>query len=280
MRALQAVDFLVVGHITRDIVPGGYAVGGTATYAACTAQRLGWRAGVLTRAEPDLPLPEAMANVAVHCLPSDRTTTFENRYRDGARQQLLRAVAQPILPTDVPAAWQQPAIVLLGPVAGEVDPAFARAFPPARLGVTPQGWMRQWDGEGRVRPRAWASATEVLAEADALILSEEDLDSSRDALAHYIAITPAVVLTAGWRGATLYWEGKAIAIPPRRAREVDPTGAGDVFAAAFLIRWHETDDPVAAARFANMVASLSVEAPGLAAIPTRADVETRYGGLL
>jgi sugar/nucleoside kinase (ribokinase family) len=107
-----------------------------------------------------------------------------------------------------------------------------------------------------------------------LILSEEDLGDDREALANYIASVPVVVLTTGWRGATLYQGGQGSAIPPRPAREVDPTGAGDVFAAAFLIRWQETGDPLAAARFANVAASFSVEGPGLTAIPTRAQVET------
>jgi sugar/nucleoside kinase (ribokinase family) len=54
---------------------------------------------------------------------------------------------------------------------------------------------------------------------------------------------------------------------------VDPTGAGDVFATAFLIRLAETGDPGQAARFANVTASFSVEGWGMAAIPTRLQVE-------
>jgi sugar/nucleoside kinase (ribokinase family) len=57
---------------------------------------------------------------------------------------------------------------------------------------------------------------------------------------------------------------------------VDPTGAGDVFAAAFLVRYRETGDPFASALFASCAASLSVEAPGLEGVPTRARVEERF----
>ena len=67
--------------------------------------------------------------------------------------------------------------------------------------------------------------------------------------------------------------GGPITSPPGR-REVDPTGAGDVFAAAYLIRYHETGDPYEAAQFANLVASFSVEAPGTEGIPTRDEVLT------
>ncbi|MBI3733145.1 MAG: hypothetical protein HY259_06765 [Chloroflexi bacterium] len=36
------MDYLVIGHITKDLLPGGgYAIGGTSTYSALSAQRLG-----------------------------------------------------------------------------------------------------------------------------------------------------------------------------------------------------------------------------------------------
>jgi sugar/nucleoside kinase (ribokinase family) len=54
---------------------------------------------------------------------------------------------------------------------------------------------------------------------------------------------------------------------------VDPTGAGDVFAPAFMIRLIETGDPCEAAQFANVVASFSIEGPGVTGIPMRKQVE-------
>jgi len=77
----------------------------------------------------------------------------------------------------------------------------------------------------------------------------------------------------------VYHQGQVRHFPTRPAHEVDPTGAGDVFAAAFLIRLRETaqsptgEDPWEAARFANVVASFSVEGPGVSAIPRREQVE-------
>ena len=58
-------------------------------------------------------------------------------------------------------------------------------------------------------------------------------------------------------------------------REVDANGAGDVFAAAFLIRYHETGDARVAARFATVVASFHVEHVGMEGLPHRAQVEAR-----
>jgi sugar/nucleoside kinase (ribokinase family) len=57
-------------------------------------------------------------------------------------------------------------------------------------------------------------------------------------------------------------------------REVDPTGAGDIFAAAFLIRLAESDDVAEATRFASAAASISVGGEGTDSVPTRAQVES------
>ena len=266
-------EFLVVGHICRDVVPEGYRLGGTATYAAVTAQRLGLRPGIVTRAAPEVLEADLLQGAEVHLLPSAVTTTFENIYRDGRRAQRIHAVAGPIGPEDVPLDWRDAPIVLLAPLAQEVHPSLARLFPGTLLGVVPQGWMRQWDGTGHVRRAAWASAEEVLPHVRAVVVSEEDVGEDVAWVRRWADQVECLVLTQGARGATLYWGGRARSMPAREAREVDPTGAGDVFAATFLVRLRETDDPVEAARFANAVASFSVEAPGPAGIPWRPQVE-------
>ena len=111
------------------------------------------------------------------------------------------------------------------------------------------------------------------ASIDALVLSAEDLEGDLAPLREYTRLCRIVVLTTGWQGATVFLDGERHEAPPRLCREVDPTGAGDVFTAAFLIRLEETSDPLQAAWFANVVASFSVEQSGTKGIPTRAEVE-------
>lgn len=265
-------DFLVIGHVTKDLCPDGYRIGGTVTFAAITAARLGRRPAVLTRAAADLPLAEALPGVEILCLPSPVTTTFENVYGPTGRHQIVHAVAGPLHSSDVPPDWRHIPIVLLGPLVQEIGPDMVSCFD-GLIGVTPQGWMRQWDAAGRVSSCPWDCAGHVLPAADVLVLSEEDLGGDLTPLGEYVRLCPTVVLTTGWQGATVFLHGERYEVPPRPTREVDPTGAGDVFTAAFLIRLEETGDPLRAARFANVVASFSVEQSGTAGIPTRAQVE-------
>ena len=269
------IDFLVIGHVVQDVVPGGYAVGGTATYSSITARNLGRRPGIVTRLAPDFVWPDVLREVAVERVPSTCTTTFHNIYHDGHRQQFLLAVAEALQPDDVPAEWRGAPIVHLGPLARELDPRFAKLFPNALVGVTPQGWLRQWDESKRVRMRPWEEAPEILPHVDVLVLSEEDLNGDVARMDEYARLTRVAVMTRGRAGCVVFAQGEARAVAGFPASEVDPTGAGDVFAAAFFIRLQETQDPFDAARFANAVASFCVEAPGVTGIPTRTQVEAR-----
>ncbi len=279
----KMIDLLIVGNIVQDLVPNGFTVGGTATYMAITARNLGRQPGIVTRLAPDFVLPAALDGVTVHRINAAHTTTFHNIYHDGHRQQFLLAVAGPLEPNDIPHEWLATPIVHLGPLSRELDPRFAKLFPNALVGVTPQGWLRQWDDDPsthlasgwRVRMRPWLEAPDILPHVDVLVLSEEDLNGDAALMDNYVQMARIAVMTRGRDGCIVFANGERRRVAGFPANEVDPTGAGDVFAAAFLIRLHETNDPFQAAQFANATASFCVEAPGITGIPTRAQVKAR-----
>jgi sugar/nucleoside kinase (ribokinase family) len=272
-------DYLVIGTITKDLVPEGFTIGGTVTYGAITASRLGKQAGIVTSAAADLDLPCAFGGIQCVRVLAQHTTTFRNVYLDGTRKQYIQAVCEKIKPEHIPLVWRQAPLVHLAPLAGEIEESLVHVFPASRVIATPQGWFRSWDETGFVSLGAWRRAPQLLPYLTALILSDEDVHGDPACIERFAAITRTLVVTNGARGATVHHLGQVRRIPPRPAREVDPTGAGDVFAAAFLIRLRETvlttgtEDPWEAARFANVVASFSVEGPGFTAIPRRAQVE-------
>lgn len=271
-------DFVVIGHLTRDEQPDGtYTLGGAATFAAIAARNLGYRVGILTSAADDFPEPELLHDIELVRLPCSTTTTFRNRYRQGKRNQYVRDVADMITAAHVPAAWRNVKIALLGPVAAELDVDVINAFSDETLrAISPQGWMRQWDETGRVKARAWTEAEQLLPRIDALILSEEDLGGYIERLSSYIALAPLVALTRDFEGCTIYRRReRPLDVPAFPSNVVDPTGAGDSFAAGFLIGLYETKDVLAAARFANATASLAIESMGAETMPTRAQVQAR-----
>jgi 1D-myo-inositol 3-kinase len=269
-------DFLVIGTVTKDLQEDGYTIGGTVTFASLTARNLGQRTAVVTRASPDLSFAPLYQGIEVLRLPSPVTTTFQNLYSaDGARTQFIRAVAGQIKAEDIPPAWQEVKVVLLGPLADELEGSIARIFPHSLIGITPQGWMRRWDGDGRVFPKPWEGAAEVLASAQVVVCSENDIERDKNVIRAYARMADILVVTHGPGGATVYHRGETRHLSAFETVEVDPTGAGDVFAAAFLIELERSGDPYAAAHFANCVASFVVEKPGAEGIPILEQVERR-----
>lgn len=269
--------FLVVGHITQDHLAGGaFRLGGTAFYAAITAARLGYAVAVYTAIDPALdlsPLSYLATGLVVCARSAPRNTTFYNRYLKGKRDQYLLARAPPLSPEGLPPAWRDSPLVLLGPVARELPPAWQALFPRSIVGGCLQGWLRHWDGQGKIHVRSWPQAPSWLGRWAVAFVSEEDLGGDLGLAERYAAHCPQLVLTRAARGAILYREGRSQPIAPFRVEEVDPTGAGDVFAAAFLIRSSEGASPEEAGRFAAATAALSVRGAGAGAIPRRREVE-------
>jgi sugar/nucleoside kinase (ribokinase family) len=284
-----APDFLTIGHVTRDILPDQtFSLGGTVTFAALTAYRLGLVVAITTCADADLiaELPALLPEIGLAVRTSSATTAFVNTYHEGYRIQYLRARADQLQLEDVPEAWRKAPIVLFGPLDQELSPSLVRLFPRhdrSIFAATPQGWLRRWDEDGRVWPAPWTAAGEILPLLDVLILSHEDLlpfangnrTDADDMLSHWSMQVPLLVATDGRHGATLFQHGVAERFPAYPTHEVDPTGAGDVFAAAFLVYYHRHGDPRKAVDFANCVASLSIEHIGITGIPTMERVMER-----
>jgi sugar/nucleoside kinase (ribokinase family) len=270
---LEPVDYLVIGHVTEDVTPAGMQLGGTAAYAALTARALGLRVGIVTSVSENTSL-EQLSGIAILKVPSSGTTTFENIQTETGRRQILRGRAAPISLEGLPDVWRRSPIVHLGPVAQELQAGAAEELSASLLGMTPQGWMRTWDADGRVSACQWESAERLLPKAGAVVISREDVAGDEvlaESMAHQ---TRVLCVTESAAGCVLYWNGDRRRFRAPEVIAVDDAGAGDVFAAAFFARMFATRDPWEAARFATLLAAQSVTRPGLQGIPTKSEVET------
>jgi len=270
---LEPVDYLVIGHVTHDLTPSGPRLGGTAAYSALTARALGMQVGVVTAsgAETDL---DALQDVLVISAPSAHSTTFENIYSKNGRRQILHHQAERLSFDNVPESWREAPIIQLGPVAREVDAVLPDSFAPSLLGLTPQGWLRTWDESGRVVQADWESAEQALGQAGAVVVSVEDVAGVEERIEFMAAHTRILAVTEAAAGARLYWHGDQRRFRAPAMQEIDATGAGDIFAAAFFIRLLATRDPWEAARFATHLSAHSVTRSGLKGIPTAEEIQT------
>ncbi len=270
--SLEPVDYLLIGHLTVDLTSTGPRLGGSVAYAALTARAMGLRVGVVTAWGNEIPLT-ALDGIPVVAAEARHSTTFENVYTPEGRIQYIRHVAPKIDFALVPEPWRRAKIVHLAPVAQEVSPVLPPDIRPALCGLTIQGWLRAWDETGRVHPCPWPDAGAALQGAGAAVMSVEDVQHDEEKIEWMAHHARLLVVTDGAAGSRLFWSGDSRRFRAPRADEVDPTGAGDVFATGFFARLVETRDPWESARFATNLASFSVTRVGLAGTPTPAEVQ-------
>src|SRR5512145_1609548 len=226
MVSLEPVDYLVIGHITVDIIPSGLVMGGSAAYAALTARAMGLRVGVVTVRGNEIPLT-GLDGIHVVAGEAEHSSTFENVYTPTGRVQYLRKAAPKIDLTIVPEVWKRAKIIHLAPVDQEVEAVLPGDFRPVLLGLTPQGWFRAWDGDGIVRPCAWTQSEAALAQAGAAVFSVEDVASDEEVVEQMAHTARVLAVTEGAAGARLFWHGDSRRFRAPSVEEVDPTGAGD-----------------------------------------------------
>jgi len=269
----KPLDYLTVGHVTKDLADDGYTLGGTACYSSLTALAFNLRAGLLTSFGEDISISGLKA-IEVVRKPSQFTTTFQNIETESNRKQYLQQIAEPLLAADVPDSLKSTRILHLGPVADEVDPLIASLFPDAFIGLTPQGWMRKPGTNGPVEYKEWNPPLFLVDRADAVVMSMEDVKSNEDLIAEYAHQFKILAITDGNNGARVYWHGDVRHFNAPILVAVDAIGAGDIFAAAFFIRLETSHDPWKAAQVAVNLASLSITRKGLLGIPTIEEVQS------
>lgn len=244
-------------------------IGGTVSYAASTAHAFGLRVGVLTSAMYGDPLLDELRQWAsVVSLPAPETTTFENLYTPLGRVQYIRGVGAPLTSADVPEEWRSVPLVHIAPIADEIHPDVVTCFPESAMLVTLQGWLRRWGDDGRVYFKRWENS-QVLQAVDFVVFSEEDIVESPDMEAAIAAQARCLIVTRADKGGTIYRAGTATSYSAYPAEVVNPTGAGDIFAASFFAFWHLfKHDMARAIPAAAQLAALSVTRVGLDGAPT------------
>jgi len=267
-------DFLAIGHICHDKIPETFIPGGSVGYAAAFAAQQGCRVAALTSYGPDFLFEKDYQHINLCVVPAAKTTCFENVYQETGRVQYLHARAANLHPTDLPAAWRQTPVVMLCPIADEISPDFLTAFPDTFVCACPQGWMRRWDASGRVFPKK-IKFWERICAGNLICFSENDVGCDWDFIEAIGGQAKLMVVTQASAGATVFERGQRRYFPAYPVEEINPTGAGDVFATAFALHYAETNDVEQAIYFAHAAASFCVERKNGVAFQTRETVLER-----
>jgi hypothetical protein len=268
------IDYLIIGHLTTDLTPQGPRPGGTAAYSALTAQAMGLNVGIVTAGNQEDDLSH-LTGISIIQIPSKTSTVFENQYTDAGRIQFLKQRAVDLTFQDVPEEWKRSPIIHLAPVAREVPFPTREDFPYSALGCSLQGWLRKWDKKGAVYPAPLPEFPSLEKPDRTAILSLEDITGKKSWLEPIRSRFPLVILTKGAAGAEYYQgelTGESAAL---ETQEVDPTGAGDIFAASFLIYYFLRGmDLQRSVWLAGLLGSWSVSRTGLEGVPDPAVIKS------
>lgn len=257
-------NYLIVGHFTADITPQGRIAGGTVSYTAPIVRAFGHHVGIVAAAAVGESLLSVLLPYAeLSVRQGTNTTTFENIYHEGKRTQYLHHTSVPLSAADVPSGWMHAPLVHIAPLVDDLDYDIVHQFPGATILLTPQGWMRRRDDENRVHFKRFFDE-KVLRKVDIVIMSKQDIAEAPELENEYAPLVKHLFVTDGERGGTYYHYGTPEHYDPVPVTEVEPTGAGDVFAGALLASLPLLNHDIrAATKVAARLAAYSVTRQGI-----------------
>ena len=264
----------VIGSATIDRVVQGdvvaYKRGGVVAYAGLTFAELGVETRVLTNvaaADQTMLAVLQQRGIAVYVGESAATTCFVNYVDGDARRQELLSCAAPIAAAQLGPVLAGVEHVHLGPLhprdlAGDVLTAIDSV-----VSLDIQGYVRRIEGKQVYQGVAASGLYAALQRADYVKTSNDELelvladcDLTLDQLMRDCSVAEWVVTEGshgGWVANRQGTRTKFASAPV--AMVADPTGAGDVFFAAYLAhRLHRGEGIVTAAQRAAALAARQV----------------------
>jgi len=282
---------------TPALVRSDRVLSGCSTNACLAVARLGVQATLVGSVGPDykdtLEKDLQARHVDYHLLPSGQTGGFSLIYYDdhGNRELSLLGVADPI--RSFTGGYEGFDFILIGPILGEVDSALVsqvRVATDLPILTDPQGLLRN-QNNGQIYHEMTRDFVEI-AKISTIVKANEletkvvtgidpRLDPEAAVKALYAFGCKIAVTTIAEAGSIIYDGQRFYPIPAFKTDAIDPTGAGDTYAAGFITKYMESpDDLTAVGCFASAVASVMVENSGPDFPLTRAEADRRQAVLL
>jgi sugar/nucleoside kinase (ribokinase family) len=254
---MPSVRVAVVGNLSLDLVDGWPPrAGGPPHYAARALAALDVPAIVRVKCagadrEQLLPQLEELG-LPVEWRPGATTAGYAFSYDGDVRSMDVRELGSP---------WSADDVAGLGAEWVHVGALFRGEFPPATLASLAQTGSRlSFDGQGLVRPARTGPLVlepepdrSFLRHVSVLKLSEEEAVALAGGLEQRPLSelgVPEVIVTLGSRGCLVVFEQELFHVPAEPL-DVEPTGAGDSFAAAYVVERTRGNAPLPAAENAT-----------------------------
>jgi len=290
---------VTLGHVTLDRIgigryrKTGWVPGGPAVHTSLTAISLGARPLITSKVGTDFGqrrvrwLRQKGVDIRFLTVVKAPTTKFEITYKNDHRRLRLLGRCDNLETLDLKQNIRIHCLHI-APVIGEITETVAGWFADRSMFVSldPQGYLRKVGRSRVISERRWLDRS-LLKKIGILKATSDELramvgDSDSNALKRLKGMGPSICIhTRGCEGLDLLLPSGFFHIPAYRPEKVvDPTGAGDVFTAAFLLDFSRSGDAVWSACLGTAAASLKIEHMGPACIREASKISERANELL
>lgn len=235
-----------------------YKLGGTVSYSGKLSNALSCSCTILTSYSSAFKFEDDFHKIKLINQGSEKTTCFRNEYSSGIREQKLFSVADEIRLEGLSRICSEYDIIHIAPIIHELDLSIQQVIPEDSFClVTPQGWLRDISGEKVINKYIDLR----IFKNRIIIISQDDIDLTLGESLEISEHCRLLIITRASKGASLFINGEVIHYDAIKVKEIDPTGAGDIFAAAFTIEYYRTGNADKAIKFAIELAGVSVSYP-------------------
>lgn len=279
------MKLLLIGSITSSEAkyPDGVRkrFGGGIMYGGRAAAKLEIETTVITVGADDIePAIEELRSLGLTVVrvPRPASNNFSNDYMQAERKLYLRSfIETPLTAGDIKQDVSGFDSVILFPLFNEVSPSVLSLFSKQTVMLDPQGFTRELGkktGEGLypITQSDWKNIDEFVGKVDILKLSSVDLlgikfnkvlKTEEERVQSLVDMGySVVVLTRGENSTIVARKDSLLAYVETYKADnpqgLSPAGVGEIFAVPYLLKYHQTHDAVAAAKFGNACASLTI----------------------
>jgi len=290
---------VTLGHVTLDRIKTGrhrktgWIPGGPAVHTSLTATSLRARPHITSKVGTDFGqrrirwLRQKGVDTRFLTVAKAPTTKFEITYQNDRRRLRLLGRCDNLETLDLEQEIRIHCLHI-APVIGEIPETVAGWFADRSMLVSldPQGYLRKVGRNKLISERRWLDRS-LLKKIGILKATSDELramigDNDSNALKRLKRMGPPICIhTRGSEGLDLLIPSGFFHIPAYRPEKVvDPTGAGDVFTAAFLLDFSRSGDAVWSACLGTAAASLKIEHMGPGSIREPSKISERANELL
>jgi len=257
LKSFSSKSILCVGHVCHDKVNGKVLLGGAVSFMAFLLSRYGNEVSILSSYGNDFKYEHFLKelDIIMHNQYSGKTTHFENIYKGEDRKQYIGPVAREINLSLIDSTEYD--LIVFAPIADEFNLSGLKKKKADFWVACPQGFLREWDDSGLVSNKTidWGK----LSGMDLIILSEMDLKNREEDIKELQQQCNHIVVTRGSLPTIVYSDNKKYFSNTRHTEIRTRTGAGDLYAAAYILAYYTFKEIDIALNFALISTSLCIE---------------------